>query len=48
LAHAPAVNQADARTDRLVDSLHQTVENADQHEFPVGFLADIIAENTGL
>jgi hypothetical protein len=47
-AHAPAVDEADARTDSLVNGLHQAVEDTDQHEFSVGFLADIIAENTGL
>jgi hypothetical protein len=47
-AHAPAVHNAEARADRLVGRVCQTVEDADQHEFSIPLLADVVAEQTGL
>jgi hypothetical protein len=47
-AHAPAVHNAQARADGLIGRVRQAVEDADQHEFAVSFLTDIIAEQAGL
>jgi hypothetical protein len=47
-AHAPAVHDADTRANRLVGRMRQTVKDADEHEFPIAFLADIIAEKARL
>lgn len=47
-AHAPAVHNAQARADGLIGRVSQAVEDADQHEFAVSFLTDIIAEQAGL
>jgi len=42
LAHAPAVHQADARADRLVRRVRQTVENPDEHKLSVALLAHVV------
>jgi len=42
LTHAPAVHQADARADRLVRRVRQTVENPDEHKLSIALLAHVV------
>jgi hypothetical protein len=47
-SHTPAVHDANARANRLVGGMRQTVEDADEYELAVAFLANIVAKKARL
>jgi hypothetical protein len=47
-SHTPTVHDADARANRLVGWMSQTIKDANEHKFAITFLTDIVAKKARL